>query len=204
MGNLQDLTTITALSILHNIQNAAGPLAGVIFLLFLTAAADTATGLYAAWKSDTLSVEYIDTFVTSHVQNKWLPILGTLFGGVALGGVDNVLGGTLIAAATAQIVAYEVATMGGSISQNLTAAADGTKGLPGQTALSPLLVSGQIGQTVDSVPLNSNTNVPQQTATFHPNGALASITIAALSTTTTSAAAPVSDPSITSVAPPSD
>lgn len=135
--NLNDLVGLSLPTIFQNIANAAQPLTGVIVLLILTALADVATGLYAAAMSHTLDVAYIDSFLTSHVATRWAPILGSLIGGIMIGGVDNILGASLIAAATAQIVAYEVATFGGSVPLNLRDASTKNKGLPGQTALMP-------------------------------------------------------------------
>src|SRR5665213_228914 len=124
---LQQLTSTSFSMIIANIQAAAGPLTGVLFLLILTALADVATGLFAAWRSGTLDAKFVDTFLTSDVQNKWLPILGTLFGGVALGGVDNVLGGALVAWAGVQIAAYETQTFGSSVPANIADASAKTK-----------------------------------------------------------------------------
>lgn len=168
---LTDLPQISVTMILHNIQVAAGPLTGVLFLLILTCLADVATGLFAAWKSGTLDAKYVDSFITSHIQNKWLPILGTLIGGIALGGVDNVLGTALIAAAGGQIVAYETQVFGSSVSTNLKDASAKTKGAPGTTTLSGFLES-----TVESV--GGVFGAARQALTFHPNGQLASVTIA--------------------------
>lgn len=169
---LTDLPQISVAMILHNIQLAAGPLTGVLFLLILTCLADVATGLFAAWKSGTLDAKYVDSFITSHIQNKWLPILGTLIGGIALGGVDNVIGTALVAAAGGQIVAYETQVFGSSLPTNLKDASAGTKGAPGTTAL----LSGTIESTIQS--FEGVLGAARQALTFHPNGALASVTIA--------------------------
>lgn len=122
--------------IIANIVAAAQPLTAILYLLIVTALADVLSGLWAAWKSGTLSLAYVDDFLKSHVALKWGPIIGTLLGGIAVGGTDGPLGLGLIAAASAQIVAYEAATFG-SLTQNLTDGQAGTKGLPGQ-AIQPI------------------------------------------------------------------
>lgn len=116
-------------AILHNILMAAQPLGDVIYLLIATAAIDTLSGLWAAYKSDALQWSFVDTFIKSHVVDKWAPIIGTLLGGIAIGGTDSAIGTALVAAGVAQIAAYERATIA-SVFGNIAAAGKQTKGLP--------------------------------------------------------------------------
>jgi hypothetical protein len=139
--NLTDLNGLNLQTIFDNIAKAAGPLTGVLALLAFTALADVATGIYAAIKSGSFDVAYLDSFLTDHVLNKWAPIVGTLLGGIMIGGVDNVLGSTLIVAASGQIIAYEATVFGGSIAGNFRAASTKSKGLPGVVGLAQLVES---------------------------------------------------------------
>ena len=123
-------------AILTNITAAAGPLGDVIYLLVVTALIDTGSGIWAAARSGSLDISFLDTFVKSHVFEKWGPILGTLVGGVAIGGTDSPVGMALVAAGVAQIAAYEAATVssvfgiGSKSDGNLKTGTNKTKGLP--------------------------------------------------------------------------
>ncbi len=127
-------------SILANIAAAAQPLAAVLYTLVITALVDVGSGLWAAYRSRTLDWQFADTFVRSHVFQKWGPIMGSLLAGVAIGGTGDVIGATLIAAGVAQIAAYEASTIssvfgiGSPTDGNLKAAQDKTKGLPSSVA----------------------------------------------------------------------
>lgn len=116
-------------AIIANIVAAAGPLGDVIYLLIITALIDTGSGIFAAASSGTLDWSFVDTFVRSHVFQKWGPILGTLLGGIAVGGTDGPVGTALIAAGVAQVAAYEAATLA-SVFGNFRAASAKDKGLP--------------------------------------------------------------------------
>ena len=116
-------------AIINNIIAAAQPLGDVIYLLIVTALIDTGSGIWAAAKSGTLDWSFIDTFVRSHVFQKWGPFLGTLLGGIAVGGTDGPVGTALIAAGVAQVAAYEAATLA-SVYGNFQAARSNSKALP--------------------------------------------------------------------------
>lgn len=116
-------------AILHNIAGAASTLVPVLYILVVTAALDTVTGIYAAWRSGSFNKEYLDTFVKTHLMDKLVPIVTALVAGIAIGGTDNGAGAALLAAGGAAAAAYEGVTVT-SILANISAASNKTKGLP--------------------------------------------------------------------------
>lgn len=120
--------------ILANIAASAAGLVPVLYTLFIAAALDTLTGMYAAWKSETFNSEFIPTFIMSHIVTRIAPIVLVLVTGVSVGGTSAEAGVALVALGAASGAAY-LASVVGSISSNLREGSVGNKGVPTSVAL---------------------------------------------------------------------
>lgn len=98
----------------------------ILYTLVIAAVLDTATGVYAAYKSGTFDSEFLPTFIKSHVVNKIAPIVLTLVAGAAVGGTDAPAGLALVTLGGASAAAYLLSVVG-SIKGNLDEAGSETK-----------------------------------------------------------------------------
>lgn len=112
--------------ILNNIAASAAGLVPILYTLVIAAVLDTATGVYAAYKSGTFDSEFLPTFIKSHVVNKIAPIVLTLVAGAAVGGTDAPAGLALVTLGGASAAAYLLSVVG-SIKGNLDEAGSETK-----------------------------------------------------------------------------
>ena len=112
--------------ILNNIAASAAGLVPILYTLVIAAVLDTATGIYAAWKSGNFDSEFLPTFIKSHVMTKIAPIILTLVAGAAVGGTDAPAGLALVTLGGASAAAYLLSVVG-SIKGNLDEASSETK-----------------------------------------------------------------------------
>jgi hypothetical protein len=140
MNNMEALNVILA-----NIAASAAGLTPVLYGLLVAVLLDTASGVWAAFKSGTFNSEFLPTFITSHLVKKVTPIFLILLAGVSVGGTDSAAGIALVATGAASVTAY-VASVLGSIQANLSEGGSETKGVPTSVAIdSPLA-----GEVVES------------------------------------------------------
>lgn len=112
--------------ILANIAASAAGLVPILYTLFIAAALDTVTGVYAAWKSGTFDSEFLPTFIKSHIVTKISPIFLLLLAGASVGGTEVAAGLALVTLGGASAAAY-LASVVGSIKGNLEQAGSETK-----------------------------------------------------------------------------
>lgn len=121
-------------TILENIAASANGLTPILYSLLVAVGLDTASGVWAAWKSGTFNSEFLPTFISSHLVKKVTPIFLILLAGVSVGGTDSAAGIGLITTGAGTIAAY-LASVVGSIKSNLREGSDENKGVPTSVAL---------------------------------------------------------------------
>lgn len=89
----------------------------IVFVLLVTAALDTLSGIYGAIKGKTFEWKYLDAFIPDHLFKRLTPIVLALGGAVLLAG--SPLGAMMFTTASAAVLAYEAATVK-SIVENVT------------------------------------------------------------------------------------
>ncbi len=96
---------------LTNIQEAAGPLIAVLLQLLGIVLLDFLSGAYAALRTGTFNLKYVDAFVKDHIWTKVVPIVGAFVFAAMMGGTDSPAGVALGASAAGMLVAYDAATI---------------------------------------------------------------------------------------------
>ena len=128
---------------LDNLQEASGPLIAVLLQLLGIVAIDFLSGVYAAVRSGTFNLKYLDSFVKDHIFDKVVPIVGAFVFAAMLGGTDSAAGAGLGVTAAAMLAAYDAATIK-SVLENFGAASAQTGNVPA-SANAPVVV----GDTVE-------------------------------------------------------
>jgi hypothetical protein len=106
----------------------------ILYALAAAALLDTATGVWAAWKSGTFNKEFLPTFFTSHIVKRVAPIVIGLVAGIVIAGSSAALAAPVLAVSGTAAAAYLAAVIG-SVVDNINEGNDGSKGVPTSVTL---------------------------------------------------------------------